>query len=158
MGDEEIGQLEFLLQILHQVDDLRLDGDIERGDRLVRDDQLRSQGERARDADTLPLAATELVRVAVVEVRIQADDLQQLLDPLVLRPAAQQAEVLEWLGDDIADGHPRIQGRVGVLEDHLQLAAVLPQFLAPELGEVDAVEKDVPGRHRQQLGDQPSQR
>src|SRR6202035_625602 len=35
---------------------------------------------------------------------------------------------------------------------------VLPELLAPQLGEVDAFEEDVPGGHWQQLGDQASQR
>ena len=41
MRDEEISEPEFLLQILQQIDDLRLDRHVERGDRLVADDELR---------------------------------------------------------------------------------------------------------------------
>src|SRR5699024_9647699 len=67
VGDEEIGQPELVLQILEQVDDLRLNRDIERGNRLVADDEIRICGERAGDADTLSLTAGELVRVAVGE-------------------------------------------------------------------------------------------
>ena len=52
------------LQVLHQVDHLRLDRHVERADRLVGDDDLRVGRERARDADALPLAAGELVRIA----------------------------------------------------------------------------------------------
>jgi hypothetical protein len=40
VGDEEIGEAEALLQVLQQVDDLRLDRHVERGDRLVADDQV----------------------------------------------------------------------------------------------------------------------
>ena len=47
-----------------QIDDLRLDRDVERRDRLVADDQLRLAGQRAGDADALALAAGELVRIA----------------------------------------------------------------------------------------------
>ena len=36
------------------------------------------QGQRAGDADALPLAAGELVRVAVVVLRVEADQLEQL--------------------------------------------------------------------------------
>ena len=70
-----------LLQVLQQVDDLRLDRHVERGDRLVGHQQLGAQGERPGDADALALAAGELVRVAVVVLRVEADDLEQLLDP-----------------------------------------------------------------------------
>ena len=41
VGDEEIGQPESFLQVLQQVDDLGLDGNIQGGDRLVGDDQIR---------------------------------------------------------------------------------------------------------------------
>ena len=62
-----------------QVQDLRLDRDVERADRLVADDQLGPQRERARDADALALAARELVRVAADRARLQADLREQLL-------------------------------------------------------------------------------
>ena len=57
-------RLNLLLQVLQQVDHLRLDRDVERRHRLVADDQLGLDGERAGDADALALAAGELVRVA----------------------------------------------------------------------------------------------
>ncbi len=41
VGDEDVGQTEPMLQIHQQVDDLRLHRDVERGHRLVADDQLR---------------------------------------------------------------------------------------------------------------------
>ena len=78
--DEDVGEAEVALQVLEQVQDLRLHRDVERRDRLVADDQLRVDGERARDADALALAAGELVREAVVVLGVQADDLEQLLD------------------------------------------------------------------------------
>ena len=61
------------LQVLQQVDDLRLDRDVQRRDRLVADDEVRVQRERAGDADPLALAAGELVRVAVAASRGQPD-------------------------------------------------------------------------------------
>src|SRR5581483_9223597 len=64
VGDEQIGDAEFLLQILQQIDDLGLDRDVERGDRLVADDQLGLDRERARNADALALAAGKFVRIA----------------------------------------------------------------------------------------------
>ena len=67
------------LQVAQQVQHLRLDRDVERRDRLVGDQQLRFQRERARDADALALPAGELVRVAVVVLGVQPDRLHQLL-------------------------------------------------------------------------------
>ena len=56
VGDEDVGEVELLLQVREQVDHLRLDRDIERRDRLVCDHELRTQRERARHTDPLPLA------------------------------------------------------------------------------------------------------
>ena len=89
--DEDVGQAEVALQRLEQVDDLRADRDVERRDRLVEDDQLRVERERARDADALPLAAGELVREAVRVLGREADGAQQLVDAqpaLAAAPAA----------------------------------------------------------------------
>ena len=76
--DEQVGEAELLLQVLEQVDHLRLDRHVERRHRLVADDQLRLDRERARDADALALAAGELVRIAAHVIGLQADGLQQL--------------------------------------------------------------------------------
>jgi len=35
MADEEVSQFELSLEIFHQIEDLRLDGDIQRGGRLI---------------------------------------------------------------------------------------------------------------------------
>ena len=50
--------------IAQQLEDLRLDGDVERGGRLVGDEQLRLAGQRHRDHHALAHAARELVRIA----------------------------------------------------------------------------------------------
>ena len=73
VGDEDVGEAELVLQVLEQVDDLRLDRHVEGGDRLVADDELGLERERAGDADALALAAGELVRVAVVVLRVEPD-------------------------------------------------------------------------------------
>ena len=69
VGDEQVRQPEPALEPLEQVDDLRLDRDVEGADRLVGDDEVRVEGERPGDADALPLAARELVRVALARSR-----------------------------------------------------------------------------------------
>ena len=51
VADEKIGQAEAPLQFLQQVDDLRLYGHVERGDRLVTDDEARVQCQGPRDTD-----------------------------------------------------------------------------------------------------------
>ncbi len=94
VGDEQVGQSEPALQLLQQVDDLRLDRDVERRDRLVADDEVGLDRQRPGDADALALAARELVRVAVDRVGIDADDVEQFLDAR-LAPAARAQLVHE---------------------------------------------------------------
>ena len=50
-------------QAAQQLQNLRLDGGVERGGRLVRDQQIGISGERHRDHDALDLAAGEFVRI-----------------------------------------------------------------------------------------------
>jgi len=57
MRDEQVGQPVLVLQIHQEIDDLGLDRDVERRDRLVADDQLRAQGESAGDSDLILTSA-----------------------------------------------------------------------------------------------------
>ena len=79
VGDEDVREPELFLQVLEQVEDLRLNRDVERRDGLVAEDELRVDRERAGDADPLALAAGELVREPVVVLGVEADDLEELL-------------------------------------------------------------------------------
>ena len=105
--DEDEGEVEVVLEAAQQVEDLRLDRDVERGHRLVADDQLRLQRERARDADALPLSAGELVRVAVVVLRREPNAREQLTHAgaRVLRRMVDR----EWCADDLPDRLARVQ-------------------------------------------------
>ena len=90
MGDEEHRHALAGLQIGEQLQDLRLDGDVERGRRLVGDQQVRLVGERHGDHHALPLAARQLMRIgAEAALRIaDADFRQQLQRPLPALPVA----------------------------------------------------------------------
>ena len=72
------------MQVLHQVEHLGLDRDIERTDRFVGDDQLRRGDQRAGDRDALALATRELMRVFAGVGRAQADRVEHLADPRLL--------------------------------------------------------------------------
>jgi hypothetical protein len=52
MRDEQIGEAEFGLQVLQQIDDLRLHRNVQRRDRLVAYHEARLQRERPGNADT----------------------------------------------------------------------------------------------------------
>ena len=57
MGDEQERHALGLLDIGEQGEDLRLDGDVQRGRRLVGDQQVRPVGQRHGDHHTLALSA-----------------------------------------------------------------------------------------------------
>ena len=65
VGDEDDGRARLALEAPHQVQDLRLDGHVEGGRRLVCDQQLRLAGKRHRDHHALRHAARHLVRVSI---------------------------------------------------------------------------------------------
>jgi hypothetical protein len=146
MGDEQVGEPELVLEALEQVDDLGLDGDIQRRDRLVADDDLRSEGQATGDADALALAAGELVRVASQVVGVEADHLEQLLYLLPAAALGRDVRVdLERLADDVADRHPWVQRGVGVLQHDLDVPSQLPEPLPVHREDVLALEQRLPG-------------
>jgi hypothetical protein len=63
VGDQQQRHAEPILQLAHQLQDLRLDRHVERGGRLVGDQDVGLVGDRHRDHDALALPARELVRV-----------------------------------------------------------------------------------------------
>ena len=156
--DEDVGEVELVLEVLEQVDDLGLDRDVERGDRLVGDDQLRPQRERAGDPDPLALSAGELVRIAVVVLRLEPHPVHQLLNLAAeLRPGCQPVQ-LQRIPDDLPDALAGVERRVGVLEDHLDLAPHWAKILAGEPDHLLAAVLDGAGGRLEQLDDRPAER
>jgi hypothetical protein len=72
-----VGEPALLLKIGQQVEHLRLHRDVERGNRLVAHDEGGLDRKSAGDADPLPLAARELVRVAPRVARVETHFLEQ---------------------------------------------------------------------------------
>src|SRR5262249_40037192 len=103
VGDEEVGEAELALEVAQEVQDLRLDRDVERRGRLVADEHARADGERARDADALALPARELVRIAPDLPGIEAHELEELAHaPRALRIVRADAEDLHALRHRVA--------------------------------------------------------
>src|SRR5713226_4852044 len=155
VGDEEIRELELVLQVLEQVHDLGLNRYVQRGDGLVGDDQAWGQDQGAGDPDALPLPARELVRISVREVGVEPADLHDLLHALLALALVAQAEILQRLGDDVADGHPGVERGIRVLEDDLHPLTHLAQLVAAHLGQLTALELDRARGGRLQLHDHP---
>ena len=111
------------LEVAQEVDDLGLDGlsSAEVGSSSTIEPGLQHDGPGDRDA--LPLAARELVRVAVrasggsSPTSVSASSIRRL------RSAGAPADGVdaEPFLDDLADGQPRRERAVGILEDDLHL-------------------------------------
>ena len=116
--------------------------------------------ERAGDRNPLPLAARELVRVLVAIGGGEADLRQQRVDARANgAPAAHEPLRADRLGDDVDDAPARIEARIRILEDHLQLAA--QRLVAPagrECGDVRAVVTDRARREAIEAHDQTRHR
>jgi hypothetical protein len=131
VGDDDDRGVELVLQIADQVEDLRLDGHVERGGRLVGDQQLRVADQRHGDHGALPHPAGELVRVVVdpaLGLR-DADPAQHVDRPLaghLLRDVVVHPVRLDDLG---ADGEVRVHRGQRVLEDHRHLLAAQLAYL-----------------------------
>ena len=120
VADEQQRQAQFVLQIRQQVDDLRLDRDIQGRDGLITDDQIGARRQGPGDADALALAAGEFVRKAVDRVARQTDFVHQRLNLFdQVAAAIDHAEIDQRFGQDIPDLHPRVQTAERVLEHHL---------------------------------------
>jgi hypothetical protein len=75
--DEQEAEVKVSLERFEQVEDLRLNGDVERRNRLVAHEELWLHSESARDPDPLSLAAGELVRIPVEVRAFEANPLKE---------------------------------------------------------------------------------
>jgi hypothetical protein len=148
---------ELLLESHHQVEHLCLYGDVERRDRLVRDDELRLDRERAGDADPLPLTAAELVGPPAGELGREPDALEQVGDARRARLLRHDRVHVEHLLEHLAYRHRRVQRRIRILEDHLDPLSELARrpLALPE--HAPAFEEDVAGRRLLELEQQAAE-
>ena len=147
VGDEHDRRAVLTLEAGEQVEELGLHGDVERGRRLVGDEQLGAQGQRHRQHDPLTHPAGELVRVVVDPAsRIRdADLLEQVDSPTPDGLSAGRLVGADGLTDLPADGVLRVQARERILEHHGDAcAANLAHRLGCEGEQVAVVESHRP--------------
>ena len=114
------------LQVLEQLEDLRLHGDVERRRRLVGDQEIGIVGERHGDHHALALAARQLVRISRAS-RVSGSRMPTLVRSSTMRwrrVAAPQALVeRDDLADLPLDRVQRIERSHRLLEDHGDVVA-----------------------------------
>ena len=163
VGDQHHRHESLALLLLQQIEDLRLHRDVERGRRLVGEQQLRAAREGNRDHDALAHATRELMRVLTHAARGfgNADGSQQRdrgLVGVVLRHVEMDPQRFR---DLLADPHHGVERRHRVLEDHRHLRAPeLAHHVARCFSDLAPLEPDAPLPHdvgRQQAHDRPRQ-
>jgi len=130
-----------------QIENLRLDGHVERGRRLVGDEQPRPVRHRRRDHRALPLAAGKLMRKAARPTFGvgQADLMEQRDGPPARCRRGPRPVGADGLHDLVADSVDGVQPRRRILEDHGALVAAQPsQVGLGHLGEI--AQPSVPSR------------
>ncbi len=104
MRDQHVGQIALLLQGNQQIEDLRLDGNIQRAGGFIQHDDVRIRRERPGNGDALTLAAGKRMRQTVKIFRSNAHLLRQRLSQLATLPFAAALLDPHRLGDDAPDG------------------------------------------------------
>jgi hypothetical protein len=126
VGDEEHGEIVAVAEVAEEGKDLGLDGYVEGGSRFVGDQEAWLVDDGHGDEDALALASGELVRV-VAEAALGVGEgylVHGLQDALPDGAAGVLGVVgLDGFGDLGADGHDRVEGGHGLLEDHGDIAA-----------------------------------
>ena len=154
VGDQHHRRAVIAPEALDQRNDLRLHGDVERGGRLVGDDQLRLGADRQRDHDALAHAAGELVRIGVDAFFRRGDaDLGQQIDGALARRGLREIHVgPDRLDDLVADPVERIEAGQRILEDHADPFAAdaadffRRQMIDPHSRQIDLAAGDAAGR------------
>ena len=140
MGNEHHAEAEVLAQPLDLVQDLPLDHDVQRGRRLVHDDDLGVQRQGHRDDDPLAHPAGQFVGETAQPPRVDADHLEQFRRPGVPGPGIYVRAVRpEDVAELLAQARHRVQRVHRALEDHRDLVpAELAELLALQRHQVDS--------------------
>ena len=157
VGDPDQRHLPLAAQALHLVEDLGLDGHVEGGGRLVRDDQVRLVQHGDGDDHPLAHASGELVGIGAQPLFRggDADEAEGVARTPPRRVAADLRVRPDRLDHLRVDAQQRVQRHHGVLEDHGDARSAQP----PELGlaggqKVPAVEDDPARGNAARLVDQ----
>jgi len=133
VGNEQIRATGLGLNVLHQVDDLRLNRNVERGNTFVGDYEFRLHDQGAGNSDALTLTARKLMRISFGVSGRQSDLFEHLADnPIAFFARGVKPVDVEPFADYVADFFARIQAGHRVLKNHLH---VLAEHTADFVGE-----------------------
>ena len=143
--DEQHGQAVRLPQLVQDRHDLGLRRHVERGRRLVGQQQRRAGQQRGRDHDPLQHATRQFVRVLPQPPFPVGDaDLAKHAGRALARLRSGHAQVgPQGLGHEVADPPDRVHVCARILEDHRDLVAVAAQCRSGQRRDVRAVEPDL---------------
>ena len=150
MRDKNITQVSFLLNFQQQFYNLRLNRYVERGRRLVQNQQLRFQNQSSGNGNSLPLSAGKFMRIFSQIRDLQSRFRQNLQNPFPpLFPAQMRIVYKQPFADDFLNIHPRIQGIVRILKDYLNVFAQIAPFFCRQKLQFSVVETDIALKRRQ---------
>ena len=142
MGDEDNGQVALLLDLVDQLQDLGLNGNVQSGGGLVADQDLGIAGQSDGDNDTLTHTAGELEGI-LVEALLglgDTDGLHQFQSDLLGLFLLHLPVQTQRFGDLITDLHDGVQSGQGILEDQADTVTTdLVEGIFLDLGQVHAV-------------------
>ena len=130
---------------MQKLDDRRLNRHVQRGRNLVAHEQLRLGHERAGDCHPLPLAAGQLVGIAVQILGVERGVLERGDDPAIAFSPGHIEQLAQRLRDQAAHGLARVERGVWILEHVLKRADHVTRPLATVVRERLPVELDRPG-------------
>jgi len=142
VGDEKVGEMEFLLEAEEKVKDLALHGDIEGGDGFITNNELGIERESPGDSDALALPPGKFKGEALGGAGREPDNIQEL--EYFPAPHAGVFNFVdeERLFQERLHGMAGIEGFHGILEDHLDVAPVGLHLGAAEAGDLISLEVD----------------
>ena len=161
VGDQDDRHPPLAVEIAQQLDDRGLDRNVERGGRLVGDQERGLIRQSHGDHGPLAHATAELVWVVFGALvgGGYAHRLQHRDDPLLRLLMGEALVRVHRFLDLEANPEDRIHRRHRVLEDHGDVAAAkLPELFVVHLEHVRRTEHDAPVHHPTRLRHQPQQR
>ena len=142
VGDEQVAQALFRLQVIEQSQHLILHQHVQSGYGLVADNHVRIESHGSCDGDALTLTTGKLVRVAETHGPRQFHHIEQLTHAGSTTLLVSNAVDTQWFFDGTVNGVHRVKRTIRILEHRLHVAAEVKQFLALEAGNVLAFISD----------------